>query len=132
MEKIMNTLKPFGLLVISLFLLASWMGCGKAENPVAEYFENAELQYEGEIQKENILTALEDILRLPEDELRSRKYKDYTGKDDAWDLSTLIVSHFVPDGKKNLGNNFYKDVKTKEMREKIKQMIAQINESDQE
>ena len=128
----MNASKLFGSLLISVFLLASCIVCGKAENPVAEYFENAELQYEGEVQKENILTALEDILRLPEDELRTRRYKDYTGKDDAWDLPTLIYRHFVPDEQKNLGDNFYEDVKTKEMQEKIERMIAQLRESVQE
>ena len=128
----MNTSKPFGSLLISAFLLASCIVCGKAENPVAEYFENAELQYEGEVQKENILTALNDILCLSEDELRARRYKNYTGKDDEWDLPTLIVRHFVPDEKKTLGNNFYHDIKTKEMREKIEKMIAQIRESVQE
>ena len=75
----------------------------------------------------NILTALNDILRLPQDELRIKRYKDYTGTHGEWDLLTLIVSHFVPDEKITLGDNFYHDIKKKEMREKIKQMIAKID-----
>jgi len=116
-------------LLISIFLLTALTGCRKAENPVLEYFENVELQYEGKSQEENIIAALNDILNLSESELRTRKYKDYTGKDNQWDLPTLISSHFVPDKSVSLGNNFYHDVKTNEMQKKIKQILEQMRKS---
>lgn len=100
------------------------IGCGKSGNPVANYLENAELQYEGKIQEDNILTALNDILNATEEQLKSKRYKDYTGEEDQWDLPTLIYKHFVPDGKgKTLGNNFYHDVKAEEAQKKITDIL---------
>lgn len=93
-------------------------------NPVAEYLEGAELQYETDVQKENIATALNDILNLPAEELKKRRYKDYTGKEKQWDLPTLIYRHFVPQWPgTTLGDNFYQDVKSKEAQEQVKQIF---------
>ena len=122
-----NKTTVFSLFLIFLFLGIVLIGCRKAENPVLNYFENAELQYEGKLQEENIMTALNDILNLSEEELKAKRYKDYAGKEDQWDLHTLIYKHFVPDKKgKSLGNNFYHDVKSKKVQGKIKQILAQI------
>ena len=122
-----NKATVFSLLLIFLFLGILLIGCSKDENPVLNYFENAELQYEGKVQEENIVTALNDILNLPEEELKAKRYKDYTGKEDQWDLSKLIYRHFVPDKKgKSLGNNFYHDVKSKEVQRQIKKILEKI------
>lgn len=97
----------------------------KVRNSVADYFENSELQYETEIQKENISAALDDILKLSEEQLKERKYKDYTGKENQWDLPTLIYRHFVPDGPKNLGENFYHDVKLQVAQNQVKEILEE-------
>ena len=118
------------LLLIFLYLLIALMGCKKNENPVLNYFENAELQYEVKTQEENIVAALNDILNLSEEQLKTKRYRDYTDKEDQWDLPTLIYRHFVPDRKgKSLGNNFYHDVKSNEVQKKIKQILEQIKQS---
>lgn len=122
----MNRISSFLILIA---LLTALTGCRKAENPVLEYFENVELQYEGKSQEENIIAALNDILNLSESELRTRKYKDYTDKDNQWDLPTLISSHFVPDKGVTLGNKFYQDVKTDKVQKKIKQILEQMRKS---
>lgn len=122
-----NKIPVFSLLIFFLFPGMVLTGCKKGENSVLKYFENAELQYEGKLQEENIITALNDILHLSEEELKNKRYKDYTGKEDRWDLPTLIYKHFVPDKKgKSLGNNFYHDVKSKEVQRNIKQILEQI------
>jgi len=112
------------MLLSFLCMIMCLIGCEKSGNPVADYLENAELQYEGKIQEENIRTALNDILNLTEEQLKSKRYKDYAGKEDQWDLPTLIYKHFVPDRKgKTLGNNFYRDVKAEEVQKKIIDML---------
>ena len=122
-----NKTTVFSLLLIFLFLGIVLISCSKDENPVLDYFENAELQYEGKVQEENIVTALNDILNLSEEELKTKRYKDYSGKEDQWDLPTLIYRHFVPDKKdKTLGNNFYHDVKSKEVQKQIKKILEKI------
>jgi len=96
----------------------------EAANPVAQYLKGAELQYETEIQKENIVTAFNDILNLSVEELKERRYKDYTGKENQWDLYTLIYRHFVsaPPGV-HLGDNFFNDVKLEEAQEQVRQIL---------
>ncbi len=119
-------IKFFSLLLVSLMITLS--NCKKPGNPVLDYLENAELQYEGETQEKNIVAALKDILSLPELILRAKKYKDYTGKEHQWDLHTLIERHFVPDRKdKSLGDNFYHDVKSEEVQKKIRQILEEIS-----
>ena len=125
-----NKTTIFSLLLIFLFLVIVLMGCKKSENPIMNYFENSELQYEGKLQEENIITALNEILSLSEEQLKTKRYKDYTGKEDQWDLPTLIYRHFVPDKKdKSFGNNFYHDIKSKEVQQKIKQILEKIKQS---
>lgn len=115
-----------GFLIFYLITVLS--GCKNSENSVLEYFKNAELQYENESQKNNIITALNDILNLTENELKTERYKDYAGKEKQWDLPTLIYKHFVPDGKnKSLGNNFYHDVKKEEVQKSIKHILENLD-----
>ena len=122
----MKTTNSFFIL---LFLLTAFIGCQKVENPVLEYFKNVEIQYEGRKQKENIITALNDILNLSENELRIRKYEDYTGKEAQWDLPTLIYSHFVPNRSVSLGDNFCHDVKAKSMQKKIRGILEKMRKT---
>jgi len=105
-------------------------GQKKNTNPVAMYLKKAELQYEGEVQRDNILDALHDILTLAPKDLKARRYMDYQGSDGRWDLPTLIYRHFVPYKKnRSLGANFYKDVKTTNVQKKVKTFIDEIEKS---
>lgn len=121
-------------ILILLVLLYCFIttGCRESKNPVSDYFENAELQYEGKSQEENIVTALSDILNLPEEQLKTKRYKNYTGKENQWDLSTLIYRHFIPDkSSKSLGGDFYHDVKSKEVQKEIKIILERIKQYTQ-
>ncbi len=123
-----NKKTRFNLLLIILFIGIILISCGKDENSVLNYFENAELQYEGIVQEENIITALNDILDLSEEQLRTKTYQDYAGKENQWDLQTLIYKHFVPSGKgKSLGNDFYNDIKTNEVQLKIRWFLKSLD-----
>ena len=123
-----NTKTMPNLLLIILFIGITLISCGKDENHVLDYLEDAELQYEGIVQEENIITALNDILSLSEEQLKSRTYHDYVGKEDQWDLPTLIYRHFVPSEKgKTVGNNFYNDIKTNEVQLKIKWFLKNLD-----
>ncbi|MBU3918907.1 hypothetical protein KKC63_03335 [Patescibacteria group bacterium] len=92
-------------------------------NPVADYLKGAELQCE-EIQRENIAVAFNDVLNLSAEELKEKRYKDYTGKENQWDLPTLIYKHFVPvPPVVHLGDDFFNDVKLEEAQEEIRQIL---------
>ncbi len=123
----------FSFLLILLFMGIALTNCGKSENQVLDYFENAELQYEGELQEENIITALNDILNLSEEQLKTRTYQDYAGIENQWDLPTLISKHFVPSEKgKSLGKKFYNEVKTNKVQVKIEWFLNNIEQFELE
>jgi hypothetical protein len=114
-----------------LLFLCFIMVCQKNENQVLNYFINSELQYETNTQKENIITALYDILNLSEEELKQKKYKNYLGQENQWDLPTLIYKHFVPDKQnKHLGDNFYHDIKSKDVKVEIIKTLDKLNNSN--
>ncbi len=66
-----------------------------ASNPIAAYLEGAELQAEQD-QMRNICAALRDLAALTSREQRDERYEDYGGTAGAWDLPTVLRSHFVP------------------------------------
>jgi len=105
-------------------VLGQMLSTFKFINPVVDYLKGAELQYETEIQKENIANALNDILNLSEEQLKEKRYKDYTGRENQWDLPTLIYRYFVPEPPgTTLGDNFFQDVKSEETQEQVKQFL---------
>ena len=123
----MKKIVILSLLISFFFTPLLIAGCKESRNPVLNYFTNAELQYEGKEQKENIMQALTDILTLSEGQLNAKRYSDYTGKEKQWDLKELIKKHFVPDSsKKTLGNNFYHDIKTREVQDEVKKILDKM------
>jgi hypothetical protein len=109
-------------------VLASGLAAGRAQrNPVAHYLSGAELQCEGDAQRENIVSALNDALTMPGASLAAKRYKDYQGQEGQWDLPTLLYRHFVPKQPgATLGNHFYRDVKAKAAQEVIQEVIRLI------
>jgi len=119
--------------VLAALLVAAAVlpGCGRATNPVLDYFDNAELRYETEAQKQNIVRALHDILTLPAQELAQRRYEDYAGKPNEWDLPTLVGKHFVPDKQgKTLGPKFYIDVKSPKAQAQVRRILDRLTGTD--
>ena len=126
--KILKTVSQTTVVLIFFALLP----CCQSNNSLFEYFTNAELQYETKAQEKYITEALNDILNLPEKELKQKRYEDYMGKEYQWNLHELICHHFVPDKKeKTLGNNFYHNVKSKEVQNQIKKIIANMQDDKQ-
>ena len=122
-----NNIIRCNLLLLYLCIFLGFIGCNENENQVVDYFKNAELQCEGRMQEENIVNALNDILSLSKEELKSKRYKDYIVKENQWDLPTLIYRHFIPDREgKFLGEKFYDDIKAKEVQEIIEKILQQI------
>jgi hypothetical protein len=98
------------------------------EDELFNCFENVEIQYETEEQRENILSALNDILYLSVEELKNKKYKNYVGEMNKWDLETLIYRHFISDTKDmKFGDDFYNNLKSKEVQEQVEKLIISMN-----
>ena len=117
----------FTIVLLSLFIF-QLTSCKDSENQVLNYFNNVELQYEGRAQEETIIEAMNDILNLSKEQLKLKRYEDYSGLENQWDSPTLIYKYFVPNNaSKTLGKNFYKDVKAKEVQEQIKKILDQFD-----
>ena len=96
-------------------------------NCLVEYLAQSEIQYETDKQKYNIINALNDILTLSIDELKNKKYPNYIGEENQWDLPTLISKYFIPVRKNlTLGDNFYTNIRRKEVQEIIKDLIVNL------
>ena len=133
----MKNLQKSILLIMSIVLIScNTTSKSSQTDEVYEFFKNAELQYETQAQKESIITALDDILNLSllkEEELRNKKYPNYTGENEQWDLLTLLNRYFVPaDQNITLGNNFYTQIKRKEVYEQIAEILAEIQSDEQD
>jgi len=103
------------------------MGCAARGNAVLAYLDGAELQTNSDMQRENIRTALRDILTRPADELAVRRYADYTGKAGQWNLPTLLTRHFVPVRTgMTLGADFYRDVKADAVQALVRRFLERL------
>jgi len=113
--------------LILLLLIISLLSCGKETNQVLRYFENAEIQCETEDQKNSIINALNDILTLDTAELKEKRYADYRGQKGEWTIQVLLYHYFVPDAQSKIpGDNFFNDIKSDDLRDKIKSIIIEI------
>ena len=83
-----------------------------SENSALTYLENAEVQYSEESEKQNIVNALDDVLTLSPQQLAAKRYPDYSGNEQQWDLRTLFERYFVPEEQgRTLGDDFYEELK---------------------
>ena len=64
------------------------------------------------MQRDNIIRACNDAVKLSSKDLEEMKYKDDSGNEFQWDLQTLFIKHFIPN-KSGLswGDDFYHDIK---------------------
>jgi hypothetical protein len=114
-----------GRLVSLLALAVLLAGCPAKRNPVADYLDGAELQCETDAQRRSVADALNDAVSLSADELRPRRYPDYTGQAGQWDLATLFQRFIVPDQQgKRLGRDFYRDLTSPAGRHAVNRFAA--------
>ena len=74
---------------------------------------------------------MNDILELPAQELEKKKYRDYKGNENIWDLPTLFTRHFVPDSAgKTPGTNFYNEIKSAAVQARIKELITELQKNE--
>jgi hypothetical protein len=100
------------ILLIIIFSIFFSPCNNQSGNPVYNYLKNSDLKFENKIQRDNILRACNDALKLSSADLEEMKYQDDSGNDYQWTLQTLFNKHFIPK-KEGLswGNDFYHDIK---------------------
>lgn len=96
-------------------------------NKTAGFFEGIEIQYETKEQKAVIIEVLEDMLTLDAEDLKKKEYPDYFRKGEKRSIEQVIYSYFVPDdAKKALGSDFYQELRTKEVKELITNLLQKL------
>ncbi len=97
-------------------------------NTVVHFFQQAELQAETDSQRMEIRTVLTGLLELPVEQLKERKYPDYQGHPDQWDILKFLNSYFVPVTPQQLSaEQFYKDLRQPEARKEIRDQLDKLN-----
>jgi hypothetical protein len=65
-------------------------------NAVVDYFANAEVQAETDMQHAELRRALTDLLNMGDAELRAARYASFSGQPGQRDLVKLLHGHVVP------------------------------------
>ena len=63
---------------------------------LVEYLKWSQIQAEDDAQLANVLAALNDLVTLPPEKLKEKRYKAYQGNKDEWDLQMLFSKSVVP------------------------------------
>ena len=118
------------IIIVALGIISYLLMGGKMkENNTALFFTGIEIQYETDEQKEIIIQVLRDMLTLGEEELKKQEYPDCFRKGEKIEVRQVIYNHFVPnEAGKRLDDNFYKELITKEVRERIIDLLQKLDE----
>lgn len=133
MEVHKSILKTCGIIVCIFFLLSLLLlnSCTTKENKLSQYLENVEIHYENDSQKAVIIEVLHDLATLPPNQLKQKKYPNYTGKVEQWDCTTVLSKYFVPDhSSKKLSEDFYHELQSNIVQQQIRVLIIQIEKGN--
>jgi hypothetical protein len=111
------------------------LACGQeASNSVARFLDGAECQFESEDQKQVIEATLEDLLALPVDALKVRRYPDYRMNEGAWTALEVIHHYFVPASRASLPEeaSFFEEVADPAAKQSIRVQLEALRAAPRE
>jgi len=125
----MKSLKSGLKLALALFMVFCLMTECHArqaeENSVVSFFDGAELQIETPDQVQELQRALQDMLELPEDELRERRYADYQMNEGKWTLAEILSAYFLQEKPIDL-DRIYSDASENAAKTVIKERLEAL------
>jgi len=96
-------------------------GADHPRNIVADYLNGAEEQSESDDQREVIKQAFIDMLIVPVESLRKKRYPDYQMHPNRWPITELLNRYIVPGAPVWFkGDEFFRDVKKSEAQKLIR------------
>jgi len=96
-------------------------------NSLTLFLEGAELQVETKDQLLEVERALQDILRLPPEELRKVRYSDYQMNEGVWTLPQLLSAYFLPQHPMGIDfDGFYSNAATDVSRATVKRKLTDL------
>jgi hypothetical protein len=142
----LNLMMNAGSLLLSLLLSLALPGCGRQEaavnsgtpaqkvasvNAVVDYFSGAEIQAETDAQRNELRKALTDMLTLPIDVLKQRRYAGFDGKPSARNLVEILSGHLVPTAPRALdAQAFFADLKAETAQAVVRVKLDELNISE--
>ena len=116
-------MKLFFLVLLVLFAAIISSSCAN-KSVTEQYFENAEVQAENDMQRHNVLTVLEDLSNKDPNVVFNLRYPDYLGNT-TWKAIDVVKHHILPGKPVYLSEYIlYKDLSNSKNREIIKQFLA--------
>lgn len=101
-----------------------------ANNAVATYFNGAEVQAETDAQRAELRKAFADMLTLPVDDLRIKRYADFAGSANQRTVVELIANHVVPSTPQTLDASvFFAEVKSPQTQIALRAKLDELNKS---
>jgi hypothetical protein len=117
-------------LVISIVVCLGLFSCrDRGPNTVVIYLQGAERQSEDLDQRREIEKALNDMLTLNPDELRTRRYSNYQMEPGVWTIIDVLYNYFLPRKPAGLDESlFYRDVAEPLARAVIRDHLQRVRE----
>jgi hypothetical protein len=120
----------FNWIVITAFAVLSFAACAQEspEQPLYTYLKGAELQVETDDQRQEIKTALQDMLNLPPEELKKKRYKNYRMEENQWTLVELLQAYYFPNKPMALEHttSLYKEISDPKVRKIISKLLSDL------
>ncbi len=108
-------------------------GAVEGKNYTARYLEGAGLRCETNSHREILLRAFHDIINLPSGTLRKLKYEDDKTNEKKLSLLDVFNRYITPNRpEKTIGPGFYDELKTDEVRYRIKDILYALKANKKE
>jgi len=116
------------LLGVSLLLVGSGCERNVPENTVTLYLTGAQRQAETLDQRQEIQRALRDMLELPPEQLRDKRYANYQMEPGSWTAIDILERYYFPESPLTMlvPETFYRDVALPPAREAIQRHLDRI------
>lgn len=119
--------------VVVIVFVGAMAACAHHSNPqaaaaIARCLDGAELQAETDAQKKNLRRGFDDLATQPPASLRARRYADYQGTPDRWDLPELLKHHLVPREPCGYEAAFWESVDDPRVREAARRLAARLGD----
>lgn len=99
----------------------------KQANSVVAWLTGAEIQAETDAQRAELRRGLQDMLKLPPDKLRQRRYAAADGTPAARSLPELLTGHLVPRTPQALDERrIYDDTRSPAAQRAVRRVLSQL------
>ena len=124
---ITKMLRILAIIFITFLMISCQSLEPKTDNLVVSFLEDAELQIETLNQVQELEKALQDILLLPPEQLRKKRYSDYQMNERAWTLPKILSSYFCSHKPLFIDvDHFYSDLATDVARSTVQKILTNL------